>query len=106
MTHVDEEPTADNLVHESRIEYANGGDVAVTIVDVIAEVQNEPVTDLLSRIDDAVDPGALDRIVRPLPDGTHRSGWVTFYLCDCTVRLYGDGRLKIFDRSVEAEQTQ
>lgn len=105
MTHSEDAPTADNLVHESRIRYETGGDVAVTIVDVIAEVKNKPIEDLLSRIDEAVDPGALDRIVRPLPDGSPRSGWVTFALCDCTVRLYGDGRLKIFDRSVKAEHT-
>lgn len=103
MTRLDEEPPADDLVHESRIRYDNGADVAVTIVDVLAEVQNQPVTDLLSSIDDAVDPGALDRIVRPLPDGTPRNGWVTFALCDCTIRLYGDGRLQIFDDAEVAE---
>lgn len=90
-------PTADNLVYESRIEYEGTDEVAVIVVDAIANIRDMPVTDLVGRIDDAVDPDALDRIVRPLPDGTARSGWVTFHLCDCLVRLSGDGRLQIFD---------
>lgn len=91
--------TDDNLVYETRIEYRGTEEVAVIIVDAIADVKDVPVANLVGRIDDAVDPDALDRIVRPLPDGTPRSGRVTFSLCDCTVRLSGDGRLQIFEGS-------
>lgn len=90
-------PTADDLVHETEIEYEGADEVAVIVVDAIAEARDCPVPDLVDRIDDAVDPDALNRIVRPLPDGTPRRGWVTFHLCDCLVRLSGDGRLQIFD---------
>lgn len=89
--------TADQLVHESYISYEAREEVSVTIVDVIAEIRDQPVTDLVPRIDGAVDPDALDRIVRPLPDGTPRSGMVTFRVGDCLVRLHGDGLLQIYD---------
>lgn len=91
------EPHAADLVYETRIEYGGTEEVAVTVVDAIAEVRDRPVSELVSRIDEAVEPDALDRIVRPLPDGTPRTGRVTFPLCDCLVRLSGDGRLRIFD---------
>lgn len=91
----------DRLLYESRISYEEREEVAVTIVDVISEVRNRPVSELVSRIDEAVDPDALDRIVRPLPDGTPRTGWVTFRLCDCTVRLSGDGLLHIYGSAEE-----
>lgn len=91
--------TADHLVHESYISYEAREEVSVTIVDVIAEIRDQPLTELVPRIDGAVDPDALDRIVRPLPDGTPRTGVVTFSVSDCLVRLHGDGLLRIYDSS-------
>lgn len=91
--------TTDNLVHESYVSYEAREEVSVTIVDVISEIRNQPATDLVPRIDRAIDPDALDRIVRPLPDGTPRNGWVTFRVCECLVRLHGDGLLRIYDFS-------
>lgn len=98
-TPADRTQTPDQLVHESRITYDGGQEVSVTVVDVISRIRDRPVTKLVHRIDEAVDPDALDRIVRPLPDGTPRNGWVTFRVCDCTVRLHGDGLLQIYDFS-------
>lgn len=92
------EPHDANLIYETRIEYGGTEEVAVAVVEAIAEVRDRPVSELVSRIDDAVEPDALDRIVRPLPDGTPRTGRVTFPLRDSLVRLDGDGRLRIFDR--------
>lgn len=90
----------DDLVAESRVTFDGPEDVAVSVVDVIAKEGEEPVTELVSRIDEAVDPDALNRIVRPHSDGTTRNGRVTFILCDYLVRLHSDGRLQVFD-SVE-----
>lgn len=89
--------SADNLIAETRVTFDGSEDVAVAVVDVIARERGEPVSELVSSIDEAVDPDALNRIVRPHADGSTRTGWVTFFLCDCMVRLYSDGRLQIFD---------
>lgn len=90
-------PSPDTLIAETRVTFDGREDVAVTVVDAIATERDKPVSALVSRIDDAVDPDALNRIVQPLPDGTRRTGWVTFFICDCMVRLHSDGRLQIFD---------
>lgn len=89
-------PSPGTLIAETQVTFDGREDVAVTVVDAIATERDEPVTELVSRIDEAVDPDALNRIIRPLPDGTRRTGWVTFFLCDCLVRLHSDGRLQIF----------
>lgn len=86
-----------NLVAESWVTFDGPEDVAVSVVDVIARESGEPVTELVSRIDEAVDPDALNRIVRPLSDGTTRSGLVSFVLCGYLVRLHSDGHLQVFD---------
>lgn len=87
----------DNRIADTQVTFDGREGVAVMVVDEIAEERDEPVTALVSRIDEAVDPDALNRIVRPLPDGTRRTGRVTFFFCDFMVRLHGDGRLQIFD---------
>lgn len=87
----------DNRLVDTQVTFDGRGDVAVMVVDEISEERDESVTALVSRIDEAVDPDALNRIVRPLPDGTSRTGRVTFFFCDCLVRLHSSGRLQIFD---------
>lgn len=90
-------PSPDNRIADTQVTFDGHEDVAVVVVEEIAEERDEPVTALVSCIDEAVDTDALNRIVRPLPDGTRRTGRVTFSFCDYLVRLHNDGRLQIFD---------
>lgn len=84
------------LLYEDSVDLAAGSDeLAVTIVESMAEVTDRPVTELVERITEAVDPDALDRVFRPLPDGRRRTGLVSFLFCGCRVTLDSLGRLRI-----------
>jgi len=64
------------------------------VYDVIRAVADAKGIDPLgveTRVNDVVDPDALDRLFRDRPNGTSRiGGYLVFYMCDCEVVVSGD----------------
>lgn len=82
---------------ETTYEYGETIDgLTVTIVDGLSEVRDVPPTEIVPRMNESVDPDALERIFRPLPDGSRRRGSVTFYLLDCRVTVDSHGTVRIY----------
>lgn len=71
-------------------------ELTVTVVDAVASAVEISPTEVVPRVNDKVDPDALDRIFRPKPDGTPRQGRLTFELLDCLVTVVGDGAVLVY----------
>lgn len=86
------------LVYRTEYEYGNETDgLTVIIVDALADVTDVSPTEIVPRISESVDPDALERVFRPLPDGSRRDGRLTFYLLDFRISLDGNGTVSIYD---------
>lgn len=72
-------------------------ELTVSIVDGVASAVGVSPTAVVPQVNDTVDPDALDRLFRPKPDGTPRSGIVAFELLECTVVVQGDGTIRIYE---------
>lgn len=72
-------------------------EVTVSIVDGVASAVGVSPTEVVPQVNDEVDPDALDRLLRPKPDGTPRSGVVSFELLGCAVVVDGGGTIKIYE---------
>lgn len=73
-------------------------ELTVTVIDAVATARDVSPTEVVPRVSDRVDPDALDRIFRPLPDGNTRQGRVAFELLDCLVVIDGDGTVRVYNR--------
>ncbi|MFB6166125.1 MAG: HalOD1 output domain-containing protein [Haloarculaceae archaeon] len=83
---------------ETTYEYGDQIDgLTVTIVDGVATVRDVSPMEIVPRVAESVDPDALERIFRPLPDGTRRRGSVTFYLVGCRITVDSEGVVRIYD---------
>ena len=86
------------LVFQTEYEYGNETDgLTVVIVDALADETDVSPTEIVPRISESVDPDALERVFRPLPDGTRRDGRLTFYLLEFRISVDGDGTVSIYD---------
>lgn len=74
-------------------------ELTVTIVDAVASAVGVSPTEVVPRVDEHVDPDALDRLFRPRPDGTPREGRLVFELLDCRVAVDGDGAVLVYTSS-------
>lgn len=92
------EDASSSLVFETTHEYGTETDeLTVLIVDAIASELNVSPAKFVSKINEAVNPDAMERILRPLPDGTKRNGQLTFFLHGFRISIHGDGTVRIFD---------
>lgn len=86
------------LVFQTEYEYGTETDgLTVVIVDALASETDVSPTELVPCISESVDPDALERVLRPLPDGTRRDGRLTFYLLEFRITIDGDGTVSIYD---------
>lgn len=84
--------------YEEQFDYRDNYDsLTIAVAEGISDVKDVPVTEIVPPLSDVVDPGALEQIFRPLPDGEARAGWVTFFIHNCKVIVSSDGWLRIFD---------
>lgn len=87
------DPTAP---HVTRHDVASERDLSVTVVMAVASVVETDPLDLHERLDDVVDPDALDDIFRPQADGTRRAGGcVSFVLHGHDVTVWSDGTIVV-----------
>lgn len=87
-----------DLVFETQYDYNGSSDsLTVVIIDAIAAELGISPTEVVPQISDAVDPDALERILRPRPDGSRRNGTLMFYLLDFRITVESDGRVRIHD---------
>lgn len=94
------EVSTQNVVFETTYEYGEAKDgLTVVIIDAIADALDVSPTEVVPRISESVDPDALERILRPLPDGTEREGHLTFFLMDYRITVFGDGTVRIVEPS-------
>jgi hypothetical protein len=86
-------------IFETQYEYGSETEgLTVVIIDAIADAMGVSPTEVAPRISDSVDPDAMERVLRPRPDGTERSGRLTFYLCRFRVTIDSDGTVTIHER--------
>lgn len=71
-------------------------ELTVTVVDAVSAVLDVSPTEVVPRVNDHVDPDALDRLFRPRPDGTPREGRLTFELMGCRVDVRSDGTVLVY----------
>lgn len=84
-------------VFETRYEYGGQTDgLTVVLIDAIADVKGISPADVAPKITESVDPDAMERVLRPLPDGTERNGRLTFYLLDFRITVSSDGMVRVF----------
>lgn len=70
--------------------------LTTTLAHAISDVSDVDVTDTGFRLNDHVDPDALDRLFRPKGDGTPRmDGHLTFTVWGYQVTVYSDGQIAI-----------
>ena len=74
-------------------------ELTVTVVDAVATARDVSPTEVVPRVTERVDPDALDRVFRPLPDGTPRQGRIAFELFDCLVVVDADGTVGVYPSS-------
>ncbi|MBV0923842.1 hypothetical protein KTS45_06460 [Halomicroarcula limicola] len=87
-----------NLVFETTYEYGTETDeLTVLIVDAIADEMDVSPVKFVSKINEAVNPDAMERILRPLPDGTKRNGQLIFFLHGFRISIHGDGTVRIHE---------
>lgn len=85
-------------VFETRYEYGGKTDgLTVVLIDAIAEVEGISPAQVAPKITESVDPDAMERVLRPLPDGTERNGRLTFFLLGYRITVRSDGIVRIFD---------
>ncbi|MBX0295731.1 HalOD1 output domain-containing protein [Haloarcula nitratireducens] len=72
-------------------------ELTVTVVDAVSKAVGVSPADVVPRVNDHVDPDALDRIFRPRPDGSGREGRLTFELVNCLVEITGDGTVRVYN---------
>jgi len=90
--------TLPSPVFETQYEYGSETDgLTVIIIDAIANAMDTSPTEIVPKINESVDPDALERILRPLPDGTERDGYLTFYLVGFRITVDSDGTVSIYD---------
>lgn len=88
--------------YEMQFDYRDDYDsLTIAIAESISDVKGVPVTDIVPPMSDVVDPGALEQIFRPLPDGQRRAGWVTFFLHGLKIVVSSDGWIRIYDLEEE-----
>jgi len=77
-------------------DFGGSAELTTTLAHAISDVTGIDVTDTGFTIADYVDPGALDRLFRPKPDGTPRSnGQLSLTIWGCQVTVHADGRIVI-----------
>lgn len=95
-----EEVPTQNVVYETTYDYGEAKDgLTVVIIDAIADALDVSPTEIVPRISESVDADALERVLRPLPDGTQREGHLTFFLMDFRITVFGDGTVRIVESS-------
>lgn len=93
-----EDDGAPTPVFETQYEYSDASDsLTVIIIDAIADELDISPTEVVPKISEAVDPDALERILRPLPDGQQRNGTLVFTLLDFRIRIESDGIVRMYD---------
>ncbi|RLM63011.1 HalOD1 output domain-containing protein [Halorubrum sp. Atlit-26R] len=86
--HISAEPPFDG---GHRFEYDGETEVAVAVVEAVAEVADVDPTELVPRVNDVIDPDALDRCVRSGPPGAA----VSIPFDDYRVTVRGTGTLTV-----------
>ena len=74
-----------------RFEYDGGTEIAVAVVEAVAEVAGVDPTELVPRVHDVIDPDALDRCVRSAP----AEAAVSIPFDDYRVTVRGTGTLTV-----------
>ena len=97
-TIVRDEQQFDEHVFETQYEYgAETDELTVILIDAIAETEGISPAEVAPRINESVDPDAMERVLRPLPDGSERDGRLTFYLLGYRITVRSDGTVRIFE---------
>lgn len=71
-------------------------EVMLTIVETVAEATDKDPSQIVPGLSDAIDPDALENLFRTLPDGTERSGWVSFFFQGCRVVVTSERLIRIY----------
>lgn len=78
-------------------------ELALTIVEAVAERDGVDVTDLQPPLHDVVDTDALESLFERTPDGATAS--VSFAYCGYTVRVDATGDVEISDAELDTADT-
>jgi hypothetical protein len=75
------------------------GHLSTSIVEAVSEATGVPTEAMEVELNDVVDPDALNHLFADRLDGRpRRGGRVSFFMLDCLVEVYDDGRIVVEPR--------